>query len=125
MIQTRISRLRDEMKKRNIGIYVIPTADFHESEYVGEYFKARKYITGFTGSAGTAVITETEAGLWTDGRYFVQAAQQLAGTEVVLQKMGEPGVPTVDQYIEENLKEGMILGFDGRVVNSQWGKHLE
>lgn len=125
MIQTRISRLRDEMKKRNIGIYIIPTADFHESEYVGEYFKARKYITGFTGSAGTAVITEKEAGLWTDGRYFVQAAQQLAGTEVVLQKMGEPGVPTVDQYIEENLKEGMILGFDGRVVNSQWGKRLE
>ena len=65
MIQERLSALREEMKKRKIDIYIVPTADFHESEYVGEHFKARKFITGFTGSAGTAVITPTEAGLWT------------------------------------------------------------
>lgn len=125
MIPARISLLREEMKKRNISIYIVPTSDFHESEYVGEYFKARKYITGFTGSAGIAVITLEEAGLWTDGRYFVQAAEQLNGSTVTLRKMGEAGVPTVDQYIEDTLKTGDILAFDGRVVNSTWGKRLE
>ncbi len=125
MIQTRLQALRNEMEKRNIAIYVVPTADFHESEYVGEHFTARKYITGFTGSAGVAVITMTEAGLWTDGRYFVQAAAQLEGTTVTLYKMGEEGVPTVDEYIEKTLEDGQTLGFDGRVVNSTWGKKLE
>ena len=125
MIQERLAALREEMKKRNIAIYVVPTADFHESEYVGSYFKARKFITGFTGSAGTAVITLTEAGLWTDGRYFVQAAKQLAGTTVTLYKMGMEGVPKVNEYIENTLAEGECLGFDGRVVNGGWGKELE
>ena len=125
MIQERLAALREEMKKRNIAIYVVPTADFHESEYVGSYFKARKFITGFTGSAGTAVITLTEAGLWTDGRYFVQAAKQLEGTTVTLYKMGMEGVPRVNEYIENTLAEGECLGFDGRVVNGGWGKELE
>ena len=125
MIQERLAALREEMKKRNIAIYVVPTADFHESEYVGSYFKARKFITGFTGSAGTAVITLTEAGLWTDGRYFVQAAKQLEGTSVTLYKMGMEGVPKVNEYIENTVAEGECLGFDGRVVNGGWGKELE
>lgn len=125
MIQERLAALREEMKKRNIAVYVVPTADFHESEYVGSYFKARKFITGFTGSAGTAVITLTEAGLWTDGRYFVQAAKQLEGTIVTLYKMGMEGVPRVNEYIENTLAEGECLGFDGRVVNGGWGKELE
>ena len=125
MIQERLAALREEMKKRNIAIYVVPTADFHESEYVGSYFKARKFITGFTGSAGTAIITLTEAGLWTDGRYFVQAAKQLEGTTVTLYKMGMEGVPKVNEYIENTLAEGECLGFDGRVVNGGWGKELE
>ena len=125
MIQERLAALREEMKKRNIAIYVVPTADFHESEYVGSYFKARKFITGFTGSAGTAIITLTEAGLWTDGRYFVQAAKQLEGTSVTLYKMGMEGVPKVNEYIENTLAEGECLGFDGRVVNGGWGKELE
>ena len=124
MIKDRLALLRQEMAKRNIDIYVVPTADFHESEYVGEHFKARKFITGFTGSAGTAVITMTEAGLWTDGRYFVQAAKQLEDSTIELRKMGEEGVPTVDEYIENTLKEGQCLGFDGRVVNGAWGKKL-
>ncbi|EDM62250.1 Creatinase [Dorea longicatena DSM 13814] len=105
------------MEEKNIDVYVVPTADFHQSEYVGEHFKARKFITGFSGSAGTAVITKTEARLWTDGRYFIQAAAQLKGTTVELMKMGEPGVPEMNAYIEEVLKEGETLGFDGRVVS--------
>lgn len=125
MIPTRLKALRDEMAKRNIAIYIVPTSDFHESEYVGKYFTARRYMTGFTGSAGIAVITMTEAGLWTDARYFIQAAKQLEGSTVTLYKMGEEGVPTVDEYIESTLKEGQTLGFDGRVVNSAWGKKLE
>lgn len=94
MIPERLAALRQEMEKRDIAVYIVPTADFHESEYVGEYFKARRFITGFTGSAGTAVITRTKAGLWTDGRYFVQAAKQLEGTTVTLYRMGEEDVPT-------------------------------
>ena len=125
MIPARLKALREEMSKRDIAIYIVPTADFHESEYVGEYFTARKYITGFTGSAGVAVITQTEAGLWTDARYFIQAAAQLEGSTVTLYRMNEEGVPTVDEYIEKTLKEGQTLGFDGRVVNSAWGKKLE
>jgi Xaa-Pro aminopeptidase len=113
------------MKKRGITVYVVPTADFHESEYVGEHFKARKFITGFTGSAGTAVITLTEAGLWTDGRYFVQAEKQLAGSTVTLYRMAEEGVPTVDEFVEDRLTEGGCLGFDGRVINATWGEKLE
>ena len=125
MIPERLAALRQEMKARNIAVYVVPTADFHESEYVGEHFKARRFITGFTGSAGTAVITRTEAGLWTDGRYFVQAAKQLEGTTVTLYRMGEEGVPTVEEYIAKNLSEGEAIGFDGRVVNARWGKKLQ
>lgn len=125
MIAERIEALRAEMKKRSIDMYIVPTSDFHESEYVGDYFKARKYITGFTGSAGTAVITMTEAGLWTDGRYFIQAEKQLAGTPVTLFKMGEEGVPTVKEYVEKNLEEGACLGFDGRVINGADGASYE
>lgn len=122
MIPERLAKLRAEMAKRGIAIYVVPTSDFHESEYVGEHFKARKFMTGFSGSAGTAVITMTEAGLWTDARYFLQAGRQLAGTTVKLYKMGEEGVPTISAYIEETLKEGECLGFDGRVINGSLGK---
>lgn len=125
MIQERLSALRAEMDKRGIDIYLVPTADFHESEYVGEHFKARKFITGFTGSAGTAVITRTEAGLWTDGRYFVQAEKQLKGSTVTLFRMAEEGVPTVNEYIEQMLPEGGCLGFDGRVINGNLGRKLE
>lgn len=124
MIPERLARLRREMEKRNIAAYIVPTADFHESEYVGEHFTARKYITGFTGSAGTAVITPAEAMLWTDGRYFIQAESQLKGTTVTLCRMGEEGVPTMMEYLRSVLKEGDTLGFDGRVVNFSLGREL-
>ena len=116
-IPERLTNLRAKMAEKGIDVYVVPTADFHQSEYVGEYFKARKYITGFSGSAGTAVITKDEARLWTDGRYFIQAAKQLQGTTVELMKMGEPGVPELTEYLEKILKSGETLGFDGRVVS--------
>lgn len=125
MIKERLKALREEMKKRKIAIYVIPTSDFHESEYVGDYFKARKYMTGFTGSAGTAVITMEEAGLFTDGRYFIQAAAQLSGSSVDLYKLGEEGVPTVKEFVQNHLKEGEILGFDGRVIHAKLGAEFE
>lgn len=116
-IKERIVKLREQMKEKGIDIYIVPTADFHQTEYVGEYFKARKFITGFSGSAGTAVITKTEAQLWVDGRYFIQAAKQIEGTTVEMMKMNQPGVPTIDEYLEETLGEGETLGFDGRVVS--------
>lgn len=125
MINERISALRKEMEKEGIDIYYVPTADFHESEYVGEYFKARKFITGFTGSAGVAVITKDEALLWTDGRYFIQAEKQLADSEVKLCRMGEEGVLTVKEYIGQVMKSGQCIGFDGRVVNATLGNELQ
>lgn len=125
MIKNRLALLRQEMAKRNIAVYVIPTADFHESEYVGEYFKARQYLTGFTGSAGVAIITKEEAGLWTDGRYFVQAEQQLKGTGIELYRKGEENVLSENEFIEKKLGTGATLGFDGRVINYRWGKKLE
>lgn len=110
------------MQERGIDIYIVPTSDFHQSEYVGEYFKARKYMTGFTGSAGTAVITKEEAGLWTDGRYFIQAEKQLEGSTVKLFKMGEEGVPKVEEYVKDHLTEGSCIGFDGRVMDAKSGE---
>ena len=122
MIPERLTALREEMKRRSIDIYVVPTADFHESEYVGEHFKARKFITGFTGSAGAAVITLKEAGLWTDGRYFVQAEKQLEGSTVTLYRMAEEGVPAVEEFVKDKLPQGGCIGFDGRTVNGAWGE---
>lgn len=115
-IQERLLKLRERMRDNEIDIYIVPTADFHQTEYVGEYFKARKYITNFSGSAGTAVITADEAKLWVDGRYFIQAAKQLEGTTVELMKINEPKVPTIEKYLADTLKEGGNIGFDGRVV---------
>ena len=124
-VKERIAKLRELMKENGIDAYVVPTSDFHQSEYVGEHFKARKFITGFTGSAGTAVITLDEARLWTDGRYFTQAAKQLEGSGVELMRMAEPGVPTINEYLKSTLVEGNCLGFDGRVVAMGEGQGYE
>ena len=121
-IQERITALRQLMNEKNIDVYIVPSSDNHQSEYVGDYFKCREFITGFTGSAGTAVITQTEAGLWTDGRYFIQAETELAGSGITLYKAGIPGVPKVDEYLDTVLTEHACLGFDGRVVSMSKGK---
>lgn len=121
MIDERLQHLRVLMAKNNIDAYIIPTEDFHESEYVGEYFMSRKYMSGFTGSAGTLVITMKEAGLWTDGRYFIQAARQLDGSTITLYKMGEEGIPTIAEFLQDKMQENSTLGFDGRVINGKLG----
>jgi len=116
MIKTRIEKLRKLMREEGIAAYLIPTDDFHGSEYVGEFFKCRQYISGFTGSAGTVVVTLDKAGLWTDGRYFLQAEAELLGSGIDLYRQGQVGVPSVEEFLSSNLKEGETLGFDGRTV---------
>ncbi len=125
MIKERLAALRALMKERTIDVYMIPTDDFHASEYVGDYFKARRYMSGFTGSAGTLVVTMSEAGLWTDGRYFIQAENELKGSTIELYKMGQPGVPEIERYIEDKVPENGSLGFDGRVVSAGLGMLLK
>lgn len=119
-----INKLRALLKKRGIYAYIVPTDDFHGSEYVGEYFRLREYLSGFTGSAGTLLVTLDEALLWTDGRYFIQAAQQLEGSGTKLMKSGEKGVPTIAEYLAKTLPEGSVLGFDGRTVSARFAEEL-
>lgn len=118
----RIERLQNAMEQQNIDCYIIPTDDYHHSEYVGDYFKFREYMTGFSGSAGTAVFTREKAGLWTDGRYFIQAEAQLKGSGIKLYKSGEPEVPTIEEFLKKELEEGAVLGFDGRTVSYAQGE---
>ncbi|WP_438944458.1 aminopeptidase P family protein [Paraclostridium bifermentans] len=125
MISGRLESLRKYMGEYKIDAYIIPSSDNHQSEYVGDYFKSRAYISGFTGSAGTLVVTMDEAGLWTDGRYFIQAENQLKNTGIKLFKMGEEGVPTTQEFICEKLSKGSTLGFDGRLISANEGKSLE
>lgn len=113
----KLNKLRALMQAEKIDAYYIPTSDFHDSEYVGGYFKGRSWLSGFTGSAGMMVVTMDEVCLWTDGRYFIQAEEQLAGSSIQLMKMLEPGVPTVSEYLSEKLKAGNVLAFDGRCVS--------
>lgn len=124
-IERKLMNLRRLMREKEIAAYIVPTADFHQTEYVGEYFKARKYITNFTGSAGTAVVTADEARLWVDGRYFIQAEEQTEGTSVEIMRMREPGVPTIEEYLESVLEEGGNIGFDGRTVSMEKGVSYE
>lgn len=116
----RIEALRNGMKEKKIDYYLIPTSDFHNSEYVGDYFKVREYYSGFTGSNGTLLVGPDMAGLWTDGRYFVQADKELSGSGITLFKMGEEGVPTITEYIKEHGKKGCRIGFDGRILRKNY-----
>lgn len=125
VITERLARLRREMAQRGMDGYVVVTDDFHGSEYVGDYFKARAYLSGFTGSAGTLVVLPDRAALWTDGRYFLQAAEQLTGSTIELMRMGQPGVPAIEAFLAQHLPEGGVLGFDGRTVSSSFAGTLE
>lgn len=117
MVKERIEELRKLMKEHGIDLYIIPTSDYHQSEYVGEYFGARKYMSGFTGSAGTLIVGLDEARLWVDGRYHIQAEKQTANTGITLMKMGLAGVDTINEYLEKNADK--TVGFDGRVMSYQ------
>ncbi len=119
-----LKSLREAMKGAGIDAYLVPTTDFHGSEYVNPHFKCRQYLSGFTGSAGTLLVTADWAGLWTDGRYFLQAAEQLKDSGIMLMKEREPGVPTISEYLEANLPDGGTLGFDGRVVGCREAEAL-
>ena len=125
MANERLRELRTLMKVRNVDAYYVPSSDFHDSEYVEDYFKCRAFLSGFTGSAGTMVITQAFSGMWTDGRYFVQAKKELEGQDTRLMAMGEEGVPTIEEYLMDHMPEGGVLGFDGRVVNAAQGRKFE
>ncbi len=116
VIQERLAALRRVMEQTGIDFYMMPTADFHNSEYVNDYFKVREYFCNFSGSNGTLLVWRDGAGLWTDGRYFIQAEKELSGTTVELFRMQDEGVPTILEFLQQNMKQGQTLGFDGRVV---------
>ncbi len=120
----KLALLRAEMKKRGISAYVVVTDDFHASEYVGTHFKAREFLSGFTGSAGTLVVLPDSAALWTDGRYFLQAAQQLDGSGIELMRMGEPGVPEIADFLRDHVEENGFIGFDSRTVSNAFARTI-
>lgn len=121
----RLNALKTLMKQKNMDYYLIPTGDYHGSEYVSEYFKVREFFSGFTGSNGTLLVGPVETCLWTDGRYFIQAEKELDGTGIFLQKMGEKNVPTIGEYLKGHIGEGETIGFDGKVVTAAFGRKLE
>ena len=123
MIKERIQKLQNLMKENGIDLYIIPTSDYHQSEYVGEYFAARKYMSGFTGSAGTLIVGLNNAYLWVDGRYHIQAEKQLAGSGITLMKMGLANVKSIAQFLDEN--QDKTLGFDGRVLSYEEVKNFK
>ena len=113
-----LSNLREVMKKENVDYYIIPSADSHQSEYVPEYYKGRAYVSGFTGSAGTLLVGLDESYLWTDGRYFIQAENQLRGSGIKLMKINTPGYPTLIEWIKDNIKDSKTLAFDGSTIST-------
>lgn len=124
-IQDRIALLRRCMAHRGLTACVVVTDDFHGSEYVGDHFKVREYLSGFTGSAGTLAVLPDRAALWTDGRYFLQAERQLEGSGIELMRAGQPDVPTLSAFLAQHLPEGGVLGFDGRTVSTRLYRTLE
>lgn len=112
-ITKRIEELRLCMRKHGLNAYIVPSTDPHDSEYPTAYWEGRKWISGFTGSAGTVVITTDKAGLWTDSRYFLQAEDQLAGTSIALFKEQMPGTPSITEWLSETLPAGSVVGMCG------------
>lgn len=124
-VDMKIARLRELMKRKNIDAYIVPSADPHMSEYVANHWKSREWISGFTGSAGTFVATMKESLLWTDGRYYIQAEEQLSGSEIKLCKMGAPGVPEYTQWLADNLENGETVGFSAKTISVSLFKEME
>ena len=122
IMRATIVDLRKVMQREGIDAWISPSSDAHQSEYPTEYDKCRRFLSGFTGSAGTLLVLKEEAYLWTDGRYFLQAESELKDSGITLMKMGEPGVPTLDELLEKKLKSGEVLGFNGSVLSFSEGK---
>ncbi|MCJ7691057.1 MAG: aminopeptidase P family N-terminal domain-containing protein, partial [Clostridiaceae bacterium] len=124
-VKDKIEKLRILMKENEMAAYIIPSFDAHQSEYVAEHWKCRQWMSGFTGSAGTVIITLEDAGLWTDGRYYIQAEKQLEDSGIRLFRMVDPGVPSYTEWLKAVLKEGSIVGFDGSVFSVDMVKNME
>lgn len=125
VIRERIHALRQNMKAAGVHYYLVVTADPHGSEYINDHYKEREFLSGFTGSNGDLLVGEEECLLWTDGRYFVQAEQELEGTGILLMRSRQQGVPELEEYLKSHLKEGMKLGLYGFCANASLGKRLE
>ena len=124
-VNERITALRAAFKQENIKAFIVPSTDPHMSEYIAPHWKARQWVSGFTGSAGNVVITETEAGLWTDSRYFIQAAEQLQNTGIDLYKEKLPETPSIADFLKSRLSKGDVVGIDGQVFSLETAKNLE
>ena len=125
ILKKEIIKLQKQMKIHHIDWYIIPTTDYHGSEYVHPHFRFREFLSGFTGSAGTLLVNLDAAYLWTDGRYFLQAEAELFGSEITLMKTGEPDVPGLSQFLKNHISENQTLGFDGRLISIELGQKLE
>ena len=127
-INERLAALRRGMQEAGIDWYIVPSGDCHGSEYLSDYFRTMRFISGFTGSAGTVLVGKEKALLWTDGRYFIQAERELSGSEFELMRMAQAGVPTIPEYLKSELRDGEVLGFDGRMTTvklvEEWEKAL-
>lgn len=124
-VKERVESLRKLMKSKGIDAYIVPSSDANLSEYVAEHWKCREWISGFTGSAGTAVILKDKAGLWADGRYYIQAERQLKNSGIDLYKIGKPNVPTFVQWVNDNITDNSSVGFDGKVIAISQVKEME
>ncbi len=113
-----LKKLQQELINSNYDAYIIPTSDFHGSEYIADYFKSRQYFSGFTGSLGTLLVLQNSAFLWTDGRYFIQAEKELENTDIELMKIGEKNVPTIKEFLNSNCLTIKTLAFDGRLISA-------
>ena len=120
----RLTNLRKRMNEEKVDFYLIPTNDYHGSEYVGNYFKTREFISSFTGSAGFVIVSQEEAILWTDGRYFTQAENELKGTTIKLYKMGQPNVATINEYLRDSI-DHKVIGFDGKCMSASFVNRLK
>jgi Xaa-Pro aminopeptidase len=124
-VNEKLAALRGKMKENGVQACIIPSSDPHMSEYLPEHWQARSYFSGFNGSAGTLVVTETESGLWTDGRYFIQAEHQLEGSEIVLYRIAVKDVPTYLEFLDQKLKDGETVGFDGKLISAGSVKEMD
>lgn len=115
MIKSNLKKFQELLVKNNIDLYIVPTSDFHHSEYVGDYFKCREFLSNFTGSAGTLVVTQSNAYIFVDGRYFVQVEKEVNKDEITIMRLGEKDVPSTGKFIIDYLKNNQTLAFDGRV----------